>query len=433
MPVELSEDLAVDVLIVGGGIQAHYLARQLVDRYSVCVLSDPSVREETLDTEGYFSAGYEGNDANRIQPARRAAGYWKLWSESHGVVHDESETYFTVGPDDLVTRPRLWSDASLVFQQATDLPSVFGGGSISDHVAFRTVNDVVVSPSAVLAQLRQGIEHCFIQGKVVKVGLANDRAIEFIDVEIDGATIPIVPRYTVFAASGANAGLIAKVAVRFRDVAKRKERTEQAKASQAVRRRYDLCIRGDLPLVSGHFGGFQVTSHRLVGTSDVIWIVNPPIDDALTTLGVDDLRFDVPVDSKVVASVVRILFGMSPAIERGAHRFRWSVYGRRRTEHPMMAVRQSSKVGQPAPAKIDNFGLDSFMALWPSHSSYAMIVGDVATERIAEALGARGDFGLAVSPAELADATPAPPQARWEEPSFPWHSWDTFAADHSIA
>ena len=110
----MSDDLAVDVLIIGGGIQAHYLARQLSDDYSVCVLVDPSLREESLEAEGYMSAGYDGNDANRIQPARRAAGYWKLWAESNDLVHDETDPLFTVATDDLSTIPRLWSDASLV-------------------------------------------------------------------------------------------------------------------------------------------------------------------------------------------------------------------------------------------------------------------------------------------------------------------------------
>ncbi len=431
MPPELSDDLAVDVLIIGGGIQGHYLARQLADRYSVCLLTDPAARVETTEAEGYLSAGYEGNDANRIQPARRAAGYWKLWAESHELRHDEARTHYAVAPDELSTRPRLWSDASLVYREA-ELPGVFSGGSISDHVTFETSNDVLISPSVLLNELRRGIEHCCLRGSVIKISLNNDKAVDWVDVEIDGVTIPIVPRYTVLAASGGNAGLLQKVALRLRDPVRRKEGVDVAKASQAVRRRYLLCVRGaDLPLVAGHYGGYTITAHTVDG-GDVVWIVNPPIDDTLTTLGADDLRFEVNVDDKVVAGAVGALFAMSPQIEREAHHFQWHVYARRKTEHPMMAARNTAKVGQPAPAKIDNFGLEQFMALWPSHSSYAMIVGDVAAERIAESLGPKGDFGLALSPAEFAHAEPEPAIARWEAPGFGWRSWDAFRADHSI-
>jgi hypothetical protein len=222
------------------------------------------------------------------------------------------------------------------------------------------------------------------------------------------------------------------VALRFRDPAKRKEGVETAKASQAVRRRYLLCLRGsELPALAGHFGGFQLTSHELPD-GDRIWIVNPPIDDSLTRLGADDLRFEVAIDSKVVASTVGALFAMSPELERLAHRIEWSVYARRKTEHPSMAVKNTAKVGQPAPAKIETFGLEQFMAVWPSHSSYAMIVGDVVAERITESLGKRGDFGLALSPAEFADGEPEPIVTRWAARSFPWSSWDTFAQEHSI-
>jgi len=434
MPAELTDDLAVDVLIIGGGVQGHYLARQLADRYSVCLLTDPTMRVETLEAEGYLSAGYDGNDANKIQPARRAAGYWKLWAESNEIPHDIVDTVYAVAPDDISLRTRLWSDAALGYTQSADLPQAFGGGTISEHMPFVTTNDVLISPSVMLNTLRKGIEHCCIEGKVMKIGLANDKAIEFVDVDVDGTTVPIVARYTVFAASGGNAGLLQKTAVRFRDVAKRKDRQELVKSSQAIRRRYVLCVRGDsLPPVAGHFGGFQVASHQVPGSRDRVWIVNPPIDDALTTLGPDALQFEVAVDSAVVSGVVRVLFGMSPELERIAHRVQWGVYARRKTEHPMMAVRNTSNVGQPAPAKIENFGLDTFMALWPSHTSYAMIVGDVAAERITESLGPRHDFGLAVSPAELAPSAPNPIVARWEADTFPWLGWDAFAREHGIS
>ena len=42
----------------------------------------------TLESDGYLSAGYDGNDVNRIQPARRAAAWWRLWAESNGVPFD---------------------------------------------------------------------------------------------------------------------------------------------------------------------------------------------------------------------------------------------------------------------------------------------------------------------------------------------------------
>ena len=431
MSIGDDEDLVVDVAIVGGGMMGHYLARQLHDRFSICVVTDPSMPVETLEAEGYLTAGYEGNDVARIQPARRAAGYWRLWAESNGVPFNDGPTLFLARPDEVGTRTRLWSDAALAFRPADDLPPVFGGGSEADAVPFLLDNDLVVDPADVLAELRRGMEDRFLEGRVVRFDLAADRAVDSIAVEVGERTVPIVPRFTVFAASGGNAELLHKLAVRFRDATVRRERTEAARACQAVRKKHLVCARGvDLPLVSGHVAGLQITSHPL-RDGVVVWLVSPPIDDRQTTLGAEDLRFDPQVDSKVVSATVQTLFAASPELEQLRRRLEWGVYARRKTEHPMMAARDTSDVGQPAPAKLETFGLESFMAMWPSHLSYSMVVGDVAAERIAEALGSRGsDEGPA--PADLASSTLGD-RSRWNGGGpLNWHDWDGFATLHDI-
>ncbi|MCX7620868.1 MAG: FAD-binding oxidoreductase [Acidimicrobiales bacterium] len=432
MAADPGAELGVDVLIIGGGIMGHYLAQSLVPTYTVCLLSDPTIRVETTESEGYLSAGYEGNDANRIQPARRAAGYWKLWAESNAIANDYAPTYFLVPPEDEIARTRLWTDAALAYHREDRPPAVFEGGAAGSHLPYVTENDVIINPAHILNKLREGIEHCCLEGEVVKFIMASDQGIDYVEVDVRGELIPIVPRYTVLAASGGNAGLLSKVAVRTRDAEKRKERVETAKACQAVRKKYLLTARGaDLPLVAGHVDGLEITAHPLTGTDEHIWLVSPPIDDSLTTLGQEDLRFEVPVDPKVVAVTVEKLFALSPEVERIAHRLQWGVYVRRKTEHPMMAVRDTSSVGQPAPAKIETLGIDGFMALWPSHLSYSMIVGDVASERIGEYLGAPGDFGDDLSVADLA-ADLEPFRSRWDRDDFPWHDWDAFAKSHDI-
>ncbi|MFN8039932.1 MAG: FAD-dependent oxidoreductase [Acidimicrobiales bacterium] len=431
MPIDLDEDLVVDVAIVGGGMMGHYLARQLHDRYSICVVTDPSMPVETLEAEGYLTAGYDGNDVARIQPARRAAGYWRLWAESNGVPQNEAPAMYLARPDEVGTRTRLWTDAALTYRPADDVPPIFAGGSEADASPFLLDNDVVVDPADVLAELRRGIEDRFFEGRVVRFDLAADRAIDSIAVEVGDRTVPIVPRFTVFAASGGNAELLHKVAARFRDASVRRERTETARACQAVRKKHLICIRGvDLPQVSGHVAGLQITSHPL-GGGVTAWLVSPPIDDAQTTLGAEDLRFDPQVDSKVVAAAVETLFGASPELAELRRRLEWGVYARRKTEHPMMAASDTSAVGQPAPAKLETFGLESFMALWPSHLSYSMVVGDVAAERIAEALGPRGaEEGPA--PGSLAPST-VRLTARWNGGGpLNWHDWDGFATLHDI-
>src|SRR4051794_27803263 len=98
MPPASDVDLGVDVLIIGGGIQGLYLARSLHPRYAVCVVADPRRPPEDLDSNGLFSAGYGGNDVVRIQPARRSAGYWRLWAESNDLDLDVATSLVALDP-----------------------------------------------------------------------------------------------------------------------------------------------------------------------------------------------------------------------------------------------------------------------------------------------------------------------------------------------
>jgi hypothetical protein len=76
--------------------------------------------------------------------------------------------------------------------------------------------------------------------------------------------------------------------------------------------------------------------------------------------------------------------------------------------------------------------MEGFVAAWPSHLSYAMIVGDVVTERVQTALGKAADFSEGPQPADFATKPEKDQVARWESDSFSWHDWDGFCAVHGI-
>src|SRR4051812_15192858 len=174
MAGDVDGDLAVDVLVVGAGIQGLYLAHELTSRYSVCVVSDPDVPVSTLDSSGYFSAGYEGTDTNRIQPARRAAGWWRLWAEDHGLGSLDEPPFYVIGLDEQEHRSRLWADAMLPVSPADALPDIFAGGNLTGASRFRADADLVLDPGAVLTALRSGIESRCLTGEIVRFGLAPD-------------------------------------------------------------------------------------------------------------------------------------------------------------------------------------------------------------------------------------------------------------------
>jgi hypothetical protein len=421
----VDSELAVDVLVIGAGIQGLYIAREVAKTYSVCVLADPDLATATLESDGFLSAGYDGNDVARIQPARRAAGWWRLWAESNQVAFEPGFTWYGVGLGEVAERTRLWNDAGLVATPADELPPVFSGGSLAHDAAFRTDADLVIDPAVLLTELRRPIEDRFVAGEVVRFGLFTDDAIDDVAVQVGDRLVPIVPRFVVLAAGAGNAELLGKLSARFFDQARRTSSKELVEASQAVRIQYQLCLRGALPPVSGRFGAFTVAAHTTGPGSRRTWVVSAPVDDSLTTTGAANTRFQPPVDPAAVADILRELRAASPDLDKQAADLDWAVYASRRTQHPSLAVADISAVAQPVPAKLEKLGLDRFLAVWPSHLAYAQFVGDSVAERIAEALGAPGQFPDSLDPAAL--GAPAPPlRARWNRPDFPWQSWDQF-------
>jgi glycine/D-amino acid oxidase-like deaminating enzyme len=430
-PEQLDGDLAVDVLIIGAGIQGLYLARELSRTYSVCVVADPAMASATLESDGYLSAGYDGNDVNRIQPARRAAAWWRLWAESNEVPFERGPTWFVLPPDELSSRTRMWSDAALAATQVDQLPPVFGAGSLSDHVPFHTDTDVVINPARLLTELRKGIAGRCLEGEVVRFGLFTDEAIDDVQVQVGEVLVPIVARFVVLAAGVGNADLLTKLSSRFSDQARRKSSKVLVDGCQAVRSQYQLCLRGDLPAVSGHVGSFTVASHATGPPDRRTWVVSPPVDDALTTLGPTNTRFDPPIDAATVAGYVEELLAASPALAEQAGELEWAVYVTRRAEHPSLAVADASIVAQPVPAKLEKLDLEGFLAVWPSHLAYAQFVGDSVAERIGEALGPPGSFPDSLDPADLGSAVPEL-VARWERADFPWRDWTRFRQDYGL-
>jgi hypothetical protein len=271
---------------------------------------------------------------------------------------------------------------------------------------------------------------------VVRFGLFTDAAIDDVQVQVGDVLVPIVARFVVVAAGIGNADLLTKLSSRFSDQARRKSSKELVDSCQAVRTQYEICVRGQLPALNGRFGSFMVASHGR-GPQDWpgeprTWVISAPIDDAQTTVGPANTRFDPTVDSARVTDLLAQLFAVAPDLEKRAGGLQWSVYASRRTQHPSLAVADTSAVAQPVPAKLEKLGLEGFLAVWPSHLAYAQFVGDSVAERIAEALGAPVAYPDSIQPHDLAGTAPDL-VARWDRPDFAWQDWTTFRQAHGLS
>ena len=429
MPSGAARDLGVDVLIIGSGLQAAYLADALHPRFSILVVDDPTLPVDDLDGDGRFGAGYDGNDVARIQPARRAAAYWGLWARQQGLA-EIGRSHVRVLDDDVVASTTArWTAATLPFAPLAALPSVLDGGSLVGRGAFATPADVVLDPGEVLERLRAGTASRWVRAEIGHFGLFSDEVIDNVDLDVAGEPVPVVPRFVVVAAEAGNAEVLGRLANRLRDPARRRRAKDEVQRCQAAVSQQVVALRGELPLVSGSVEDLSITSHPVTG-GEVVWLVSPPADPRRTVLGPVDGRFRVPVDDESVADVVERLLSASPHLFRHAHRLSWTAWGRRRALHPMVA--EGGEIGRPVPARLDAFGLESFLALWPSHPAFTMVLGDVAAERIADELGTSADFSAGREPQDLVEDVPARRVSRWRDPATEWSTWEAFAEAHDI-
>jgi hypothetical protein len=419
----VEDDVAIDVLIVGAGIQGLAMAQALRDRYSVWVVSGPHLASETLEAHGYFDAGYGATDATHATGARRAVGSWRSWFDRYGIDHSSGTCYRSVPSDQLSARRHLWSEVGLPATEVGAPPDPFFEGVLGRQHWFTVPEDRVANPAAILTRLRQGLEDRILDAEVRRFGVFGDGTLDHVELAAGDLTLVVVPRFVVLAAGSANAGLLNAVAARFSSSPTRIARRESAVRSQASVRQTTLCLRGDLPRLSGKFADVSLTSHE--AGDEVVWLVS--------VAGHRDLRLG-PVhgpppgpDPECLETALRRLFALAPSIERRAGRFRWSAYGSVRVVHPALA--EGGCVGEPAPARLDRFGMsDAFFALWPTNLSHAALLSDIAAEHIGRILGSRtvGDDGA--RPWEVARPRLPGRKPRWERPDQAWYDWDTFRA-----
>jgi hypothetical protein len=425
----IAGDLGVDVLIVGAGLQGLTLAGTLSGRYSLCIVDDPSHPVEFLDSDGRFSSGYGGNDVARIQPARRAAAWWALWAGQQGLAR-EVPVVHSVPAGEEAARLALWREAGLDAEPTDELPAVLRGGRLEGHRLLHTPGEVIADPAEVLSVLRAPVADAVVAASVDRFASFDSRRIDDVTLTVGDRSVSVLARYVVFAADAANAALVSRLAARMGDPARRRRVHEQAHAAQANLSQTVVAVRGDLPELHGHLDGLRISSHDHEG--ERVWLISPPPDPLRTTLGPVDLRFEPTLDDAEVSRTVAAACAVSPELFRRAHRLRWATWTRRRTQHPMRAEVATTSLGHPVPARLETFGVEGLLALWPSHPAYARLLADVAGERIDAALGVPADFSAGLAPADLRDGPLRLLRDRWAAPGQSWEAWEDFAHHHDV-
>jgi hypothetical protein len=427
MRTGVHRDLAVDVLVVGAGIPALHIAGALHPHLSVCVVAEPGVPYESYECAGRFSVGYEADDLVRVQHARRAAAFWRSWAASNGVPASPAPSVHGLPAHDETRQTRRWAEAGLAFSRLAphEVPAPLADGAIAARPVYATPDDVVIDPARVAGRLRSTLDGRVVAATVERFSLITPGAVDRVELVLaDGGTVPVSPRFVVLASDAANAGLLLKVSRAMRDRLRRRAALAVIRASQAVRRRLTIAVRGDLPLMTAAIDGLHITAlpNPGQGGGDVVWLVQLPVDDGDTILGPESLRFPPTVDRKKTAEGLDRLFELSPQVSSRAHELGWSAFVARLTGHPL---------NDGGRARMETFGMDALVAAWPTHLANTAVLTDAVVQRVLRALG-----GPAPDPEAWPDDLPPPGpdevRNRWQRTDFRWQDWPAFAKEIGV-
>ena len=158
----------------------------------------------------------------------------------------------------------------------------------------------------------------------------------------------ITPGAVVLASDAANGAVLQKVVPTISDRTRRRDAVDALRTCQAVRRRTTIVVRGELPLLSGHFDCIDIASLPLDGGAGegthgdgaeaALLIVQAPVYDTLTVVGPEDVRLPLKLDLDAVAAVIDSLFILSPEVRKRACSLAWGAFVARKTQHPASAA-----------------------------------------------------------------------------------------------
>lgn len=345
--------LAVDVLIVGGGVQGLTLLRTATDRgYAAALVTNAALGSgQTLHSHGFLNSGYTAPD-----PALRRSleEDWLPFLDEHGVERYGADRFFGVLPPDtfeILGDALTASDYPFEEVDADALPAGFRAGLPEDDpVVVVRVEEHRVPKRGLVRALSDGLEDRIVRGEVTRVRFTADgddgtvgASAVAVEPHATGGTVTVEPSFVV-AATGT--GTEQFVTSTIDDASFDRAAGEAAGllrdsiADQLDRITYErahmICLRGStdvLPGVGVFLGGRGLTlvsadvdaNHDRVDDQRRTWYVTPRTPVAEPLGAVPESHLGAP-DPAAVARGVEVLLGAYPPLQEHLDEVEFGVY-----------------------------------------------------------------------------------------------------------
>lgn len=397
------KEIAIDALVIGGGVQGLMLLRDLRTRgYSVLLLEiDKFGGGQTCHSHVLIHQGHLCRKPSLAAEFRQGFDLWQTFLASNPAGPGSMEVLLAFDDEvDAIEQQSIWKFVAPSVQcKWRHVPTDFGASRLKRAFA---VHVLAPTSEEIVETLLEGLTAHTAKIDAVEDFQMQDRNIQ--QVTISGGTRALVrPRAVVLAAGAGNQALLDRL-------------SERAFCSQRNRHDPVLIIGGEQDLELPCLGGFFVIRGNGISIAPrhyhdrVVWLVS-------------DSRVLVSGREQPLGGWFRSLYGdlqdLAPALFRHPDSWRWGLQTAARAEGWVAH-------GWPYSGRIEQFGIDNLWTVWPTFLTLAPLLSRRVCDGIARRRGSDGGTQSAVEPFWQA---PEPSKEYWKHNSKPeqLQSWSQFS------
>lgn len=437
-----ADNVVVDVVILGGGIQGLWLLSDLRKRGYSAILLEPHKLggRQTGHSHVYLHQGHMyvnldfANPWALVPALKSAKPLWETWLGSKKPIFGELPSYFGFRHES--TRDlyrKIWDDAELNLPyREVPLPAVLAKGAIREIYELPVT---CLNAEWMVRELsREAGDSVSRIGEVqaIETDMQTHRVEKVVVKMQNGTSMTLRPRALVLAAGQANQSLL-NMCLGIHD----SPATSMSRL-QRMRMAHMLVVRGPVtdftpvsgifpdiggPDDDGHIGLFIVARRT---DTETVWLVSGDKSPVIA----DYSTYDSHAAQKTwLRRILGPVIDLAPSAFKNLDGLTWAIYEAPKSEASPPAETLAAKKETVPEEYVGRFGLDNAWALWPAKLTLAPWASKTATDQISEYLGE----GTRLSRPAVWEATRVPAEVAPElwTTRRPW-SWTDFRHEYSL-
>ncbi|WP_444897236.1 FAD-dependent oxidoreductase [Microbulbifer sp. SSSA005] len=410
----MAKTVDVDVLVLGGGIQAISLLRELSTEFSVLAIDQGLDDAESLHFHGYFSSGWNAAHPSAAKAYLKAAQFWRTQLESDGVDGHITDFYAALPREFLDTVEPNWIAAGIPVEEVP-IPAPLVTTSLPSHQCFRFADDLMFDGAEAYRRFSAPVSEKLVKGSIRKFDKDSGGVTE-VSADIGGSSHQIKPQLVLSACGAGNAAILESLGVPAQGV----------RDSQVVRPLHMLLAKGaNTPPISAFLMDMVVAYHPLE-SGEGLWILTLNPEHPRFRSGVVDMRVAPPIERALIRDTLDRLANCMTGFEDWAAGCHWGVYAGWKTDAPGPDGDALVQLNYPRPYHIRSFDIANFLAVWPNHWGLAVEAAKEAGKWVRSKAKPRHPQPEAIGSLLSRSVGHQAICNKWQSDELKWHPWAEF-------